>query len=200
MSALLNKIAYGYRLKNGTTINPFLYMDDIKLHVYAKNEKDINSLIYFTRVFSPDIDITVGLAKCGRPIVDKGKVKSTSETSLPDSRRDDIDKCYKYFGNNDGEVRCKATSEYRNRAIQVLRSKLSSKNKVTVINTLAVPVMQYPDAVASRRRDDLKETNIGTIKLMTMHDVFQLKPSTARIYTSRKERGRCLRSIENVVH
>ena len=43
LSALLNKIAYGYRLKNGTTINPFLYMDDIKL--YAKNEQAINSLM-----------------------------------------------------------------------------------------------------------------------------------------------------------
>ena len=73
LSALLDKIAYGYRLKSGTTINPFLYMDDIKLHVYAKNEQDINSLIYFTWVFSPDIGITVGLAKCGRPIVDKAR-------------------------------------------------------------------------------------------------------------------------------
>ena len=35
---------------------------------------------------------------------------------------------------------------------------------------------------------------------MTMHGVFHPKLSTARLYTSRKEGGRGLHSIENVVH
>ena len=39
LSALLDKSAYGYRFKSGTTIN-HLYMDDIKL--YAKNKQDID--------------------------------------------------------------------------------------------------------------------------------------------------------------
>ena len=34
---------------------------------------------------------------------------------------------------------------------------------------------------------------------MTMHGVFHSKSSTARLYTSRKEGGRGLHSIENVV-
>ena len=34
---------------------------------------------------------------------------------------------------------------------------------------------------------------------MTIHNVFRLKSSTARLYTSRKEGGRSLHSIENVV-
>ena len=93
-----------------------LYMDDIKL--YAKNEQDTDSLIHLTRVFSSDIGMTFGLAKCGRLIVNRGKVKSTCGISLPEGQ---IDESYKYlgilqsFGNNDEEVRCKATSEYRNR-------------------------------------------------------------------------------------
>ena len=120
-------------------------MDDIKL--YAKNEQDIDSLIHLTQVFSSDIGMTFGLAKCGRLIVNRGKVKSTSRISLPEGQIDDINKSYKYlgilqlFGNNDEEVSCKATSEYRNRVRQVRRSKLSSKNKVTAINTFAVLVI-----------------------------------------------------------
>ena len=35
---------------------------------------------------------------------------------------------------------------------------------------------------------------------MTMHGVFHLKSSTARLYTSRKEGGRGLHSVENVAH
>ena len=90
-------------------------MDDIKL--YATNEQDVNSLIHLTQVFSSDIGMTFGLAKCGRLIVNRGKVKSTSRISLPEGQIDDIDESNKYFailpsfGNNGEEVRCKATSK-----------------------------------------------------------------------------------------
>ena len=87
----------------------------------------------------------------------------------------------------------------RNRLRRVLRSKLSSKNKVTAINTFAVPVIRYPAAVVSWRQEDLKETDIGTRKLMSIHGVFHRKSCTGRLYTSRKEGGRVLHSIENVV-
>ena len=43
LSAWLDKSAYGYRFKSGTTINHFQYIYNIKL--YAKNEKDLDSLI-----------------------------------------------------------------------------------------------------------------------------------------------------------
>ena len=116
---MLDKSTYGYRFKSGTTFNHLLYMDDIKL--YAKNEQDIDSLIHLTRVFSSDIGMKFGLAKCERLIVNRCKVKSTCGISLPEGQIDDIDESYKClrilqsFGNNDEEVRCKATSEYRNR-------------------------------------------------------------------------------------
>ena len=88
--------AYGYRFKSGTTINHHLYMDNIKL--CAKNEQDIDSLIHLTRVFSSDIGMTFGLAKCGRLIVNRGKVKSTCGISLPEGQIDDIGESYKYLG------------------------------------------------------------------------------------------------------
>ena len=55
-------------------------------------------------MFSSDIGMTFGLAKCGRLIVNRGKV------SLPEGQIDDVDESYKYlgilqsFGNNDEEV------------------------------------------------------------------------------------------------
>ena len=151
-------------------------------------------MIHLIRVFSSDIGMAFGLAKCGRLIVNRGKVKSTSGINLPEDQIDYIDKSYKYleilqsFGNNDGEVRCKATSEYRNRVRWILTSKPSSKNKVTAINTFAVPVIRYPTVVVSWRREDLKETDIGTRKLMTMYGVFYPKSSTARLYLTPAER------------
>ena len=73
-------------------------------------------------------------------------MKSTRGISLPEGQIDDINESYKNlgilqsFGNNDEEICCKATSEYRNQVKLVLRSKLFSKNKVIAINTFAVPV------------------------------------------------------------
>ena len=55
-------------------------MDAIKL--YAKNEQDIDALLHLTRVFSSDIGMKFGLEKCGRLIVNRGKVKSTSGITL----------------------------------------------------------------------------------------------------------------------
>ena len=117
-SALLDKSTYGYQFKSGTTINHLLYMGDIKL--YSKNEQDIDSLIHLTLMFKSGIGMTFGLAKCGPLLVNRGKVRSTSGISLPESQIDDINDGYKYteilrsFGNDDKEVRCKARSEYRN--------------------------------------------------------------------------------------
>ena len=82
---------------------------------------------------------------------------------------------------------------------RVLKSQLSSKNKIMAINTFAVPVIRYPAGIISWRLEDLKAADIATRKLMTMHGVFHPQSSTARLYTSKKEGGRGLHSIEHVV-
>ena len=191
LSILLDKSAYEYRFKGRTAINHVLYMDDIKLNV--KNELDIDSLIHLTRVFSSDIGIAFGLAKCIRFIVNRGKVKSTSGISLPEGQIDNTDESYKHlgilqsFGNNEKEVICMATFEYRNQVRRVLMSKLSSKNKGTAIHTFAVPVICYPAEVVNWRRGDLKKANIGTRKLMIMLGVFQRREEQSlKSYVSTK--------------
>ncbi|KAI3359072.1 hypothetical protein L3Q82_002577 [Scortum barcoo] len=64
---IIAKTGYAYRLRNGATISYLLYMDDIKL--YAKSERDIDSLIRTTRIYSNDIGMTFRLDKCGRMVV-----------------------------------------------------------------------------------------------------------------------------------
>ena len=113
LSALLDK--NDYRFKGGTTINHFLYISNIKL--YAKNEQSIDSLIHLTRVFSFEIGMKFGLAKCECLIVNRDQGKKTRGIRLPESEIDDIDKSYKYFEillsleNNEKKIRCKATYE-----------------------------------------------------------------------------------------
>ena len=56
--------------KTGLTIRHFLYEDDIKL--YAKNERDSDSLIHLTQIYSEDIGMSFGLEKFGRMTTRRG--------------------------------------------------------------------------------------------------------------------------------
>ena len=55
-------------------------MDNLKL--YAKKEREIDSIINTVRIFSDDIGMKFGLNKCARLIVERGKVNSTEGLHL----------------------------------------------------------------------------------------------------------------------
>uniref|UniRef100_A0A3B5PPD0 Reverse transcriptase domain-containing protein n=1 Tax=Xiphophorus maculatus TaxID=8083 RepID=A0A3B5PPD0_XIPMA len=203
LSQIINKTGYGYRLKNGANISHLLYMDDIKL--YAKSERDIDSLIHTTRIYSTDIGMSFGLEKCGRLITKRGKVIRTEGVSLPEGTIADIEDSYKYLGipqangNLDEVTRKGATAKYLQRIRQVLRSQLNGKNKIRAINSYALPVIRYPAGIISWPKEEIKATDIKTRKLLTMHGGFHPKSSTLRLYTSRKEGGRGLVSVRTTV-
>ena len=48
--------------KDGCRINHLLFMDDLKL--FAKNEKEVDSLVQTVRIFSDDIGMTSGEMRC----------------------------------------------------------------------------------------------------------------------------------------
>ena len=79
LSQIITKSGYGYKFKSGATISQLLYMDDMNL--YAKNERDIDSLIHPTPIYSEDIGMSFGLEKCGRMIAGRGKVIKTDGTT-----------------------------------------------------------------------------------------------------------------------
>ena len=203
LSDLVEESGYGYEFQSGVTINHLLYMDDIKL--YAKSERDIDSLIHLTRIFSEDIGMTFGLDKCGRLINKRGNMKTSQGIELPNGHINDIAESYKYlgiiqsYGNHYKEVRDKATSEYRKRIRLILKSQLSGKNIVTAINTFAVPVIRYTAAMVSWRNEDIRSLDIGTRKLLTIYGAFNPKSSIGRLYANRKEGGRGLLKMLDVI-
>ena len=63
LSMILRNVSAGYEMKkDGCRINHLLFMDDLKL--FAKNEKEIDSLVQTVRIFSDDIGMKFGLEKC----------------------------------------------------------------------------------------------------------------------------------------
>ena len=60
LNHILKKYTAGYKLsKSQEKINHLMYMDDIKL--FAKNEKELETLIQTMRIYSEDIGMEFGI-------------------------------------------------------------------------------------------------------------------------------------------
>ena len=141
-------------------------MDDIKL--YVKKERAIDSLIHLTRVYSNDIGMTFGIEKCGRLILNRGRMVKTDGLQLPTGTIKDVEEGYKYLGimqsdtNHDSEVRARAITKYKKRIRQVLRSQLIARNQVKAINAYVIPVIRYPAGIIKWAEESVKEVDIAT--------------------------------------
>lgn len=61
LSHIVTNCENGYSFRSEVTICHLLYMEDIKL--YAKSDRDIDSLIHLTRIYSKDIEMAFKLDK-----------------------------------------------------------------------------------------------------------------------------------------
>jgi len=80
LSYILRDAKQAYTLKTGHKVNHLLYMDDLKL--YAKNEKDLTTLIEKVRILTRDICMEFGLEKCARQIIQRENTKITDGLNL----------------------------------------------------------------------------------------------------------------------
>ena len=93
----------------------------------------------------------------------------------------------------------KIQKEYIRRTRKLLETKLSSRNLIKGINTWAVSLVRYSGPFLKWTREELKQMDQRTRKLMTMHKALHPRDDVDRLYVSRKEGGRGLASIEDTV-
>ena len=192
---ILRKCIAGYKLsRSREKINHLMYMDGIKL--FAKNEKELETLIHAVRIYSQDIGMEFGIEKCAMLVVKSGKRHMTDGMELPN-----LDKIrtlgeketYKYLGILEADtikqvqMEDKIRKEYLRRTRKLLETKLSSRNLIKGINTWAVPLVRYSGPFLKWTRDELKQIDQRTRKLMTMHKALHPRDNVDRLYVSRKE-------------
>ena len=98
------------------------------------------------------------------------------------------------------QMKNKIEKEYLKTTRKLLETKLSSKGiNIKVINTWAVALVGYSGPFLKWTRDELKQMDQRTRKLMTMHKTLHPRDDVDRLYVSRKEGGRGLASIEDSV-
>ena len=124
----------------------------------------------------------------------KDKIKSLAENET-----------YKYLGIleadtiKQAEMKEKIQKEYLRRTRKLFETKLNGRNLIKGINTWAVPLVRYSRSFLMWTREELKQMNQRTRKLMTMHKALHPRDDVDRLYVFRKEGGRGLASIEDSI-
>ena len=112
---------------------------------------------------------------------------------------------YKYLGileaDNIKQVEMKEIiqKDYLRRTRKLPEKKLSSINLIKRINTWVVPLVRYSGAFLKWTRDEHKQMDQRTRKLITMHKALHSRDDVDRLYVSRKEGRRGLAKIEDCV-
>ena len=87
LSHILRKGTAGYKLsKSQEKINHLLYIDDIKL--FAKNEKELETLIQIDNIYSQHIWMEFGIEKCAMLEMKSGKRQITEGIEFPNQEKD----------------------------------------------------------------------------------------------------------------
>ena len=96
---ILRKCTAGYKLsRSQEKINHLMYMDDIKL--FAKNEKELETLIHAVRIYSQDRGMEFGIEKRAMLVLKSCKRHMSDGMELPNHDRIrtlDENETYKYL-------------------------------------------------------------------------------------------------------
>ena len=123
-------------------INHLMYKDDIKL--FAKNEKELETIIHWVRIYSQDIRMEFSTEKCAMLVMKSGKQHLTDRMEQPNQdkiRTLTENETHKYLDILDAEttkqveMKYKIQKEYLRRARKLLETKLCSRNLIKGINT-----------------------------------------------------------------
>ena len=178
-------------------------MDDLKL--YACSDYEVEGLLKTVKAFSDDIGMEFGLNKCAKTTFKHGKLESADNVVLDDeSVINELKQegTYKYLGVNEGDgiqhskMKGKIRKECLRWAGLILKTELNSKNKITAINSLAVPVVIYSFNIVNWNPSELRKLDTKIRKRFTCHRMIHPKSDVDRIYVPRNQGGRGMIQFE----
>ena len=146
-----------------------------------------------------------GLDRCANASFQRGKKVSVEGIPLNDNQViQDLDQAetYKYLGMEEGEgvqhhkMKVKIRKEYKRRIKLVLKSEQNARNKITAINTLAVPVILYNYGVIDWKLDEIQDLDRMTRKQLCMNWMLAKRADVDRIYLPCQEGGISLMNLE----
>ena len=137
-----------------------------------------------------------GIEKCVLLVIKSGKRHLTDGMEIPNQdkiRTLGEKETYKYLGILEAdtikqvEIKDKIQKEYWRGTRKLLETKLASRNLIKGINTWAVHLVRYSGSFLKWTRDEVKQMDQRSRKLMTMHNALHPRDNTDRQYVSREE-------------
>ena len=196
LNHILRKCSAGYKLsRSQEKIDHSMYMDDIKL--FAKNEKELETQMHAVRIYSVYIGMEFGIEKCAMLVMKSGKQYLPDGMELLNQDKLRIlaeNETYKYLGILEADtikrvqMKDKIQKEYLRRTKKLHETKLSCRNLIKGINTWAVLLVRYSGSFLKWTRDEPKQMNPRTRKLMTIHKTLHPRDDVDRLYVSKKKK------------
>ncbi|XP_044757776.1 uncharacterized protein LOC123315935 [Coccinella septempunctata] len=204
LSMLINKQKYGYILDKNrkVKITHQLFIDDLKL--YASNEEQLEKMLEIVATFSETIKMEMGLDKCARLTVKRGKIIENNSNILNPNAIQNLgrDETYKYLGIQqaleikNAEMKEAFSKKLFYRVNQVLKSKLNSKSLFLALNTWALPIMTYTFGILTWSATELQALDTKIRTILTKYGVHHPHSSVARLYLQRHLGGRGMLNLE----
>ena len=176
-----------------------------------KMKKELETIIHAVRIYSQDIGMEFEIEKCAMLVMKSGKRHLTDGIELPNQdkiRTPGEKETYKDLDIFEADtlkqvgMKGKIQKEYLRRTRKLLETKLSCRNLIKGINTWAMFPVRYPGPLLKWTREELKQMELRTRKLMTLHKGLYPRDDIDdidRLYVSRKEDRRGFASIEGSV-
>ena len=145
----------------------------------------------FQREYTLDIGMEYGIEKCAILVMKIGKRHITDGMELPN--QDNIktlgeNETYKFLGFLEAdtikqvEMKDKIQKEYLRRTRKLFETKLSSRNLIKGIDIWAVSLVRYSGPFLKWTKDELKQMDQRTRKLMTMHKILHPRDDVDKLY------------------
>ena len=128
-----------------------------------------------------------GIEKCAVLIIKKGKMTQSEGITLPDDtniRSLKEGEGYKYLGVLEADVVLHKQMKEKIKKDAPAQSKLDGGNLIQAINTWAVSLIRYAGGIIEWTKQELKELDRRTRKLLTMNG-----GCVAKLYVPRKHGG-----------
>ena len=170
-------------------------MDDSLL--FAKNEKELETLIQAVRIYSQDTRMEFAIEKCAMQIMKSGKRHRTEGIELPNQDKIRIlgkKKTYKYLGILGSDIIKNAE----------IKEKKTTRNQTTLQKShqrdkyRAVLLVRYLGALLKLTRGELQQMNQRKRKLMTMHKVLHPRDDIDRLCAKTEEEELLAFKIESM--
>lgn len=204
LSRRLNAAKIGYK-QGKEEISHLFYMDDLK--IFAKDHESMEKCIKIVEEFSEDIRMEFGIEKCATTEIKKGKVANGKDINIKEGiviRSLKTEEFYKYLGMDeksgikDKDMKEKVKREYFYRVKKILKTQLSSRNKIMAINSLATPVMTYSFGILPWLKSEIDKLDRKTRKVLTINGMHHPRADVDRLYVKRKEGGRGLLELQSL--